>query len=266
MPQSLATPAIEPIPAFNDNYIWCLHDGDVAWVVDPGDAAPVQAFLERRGLRLHGILVTHHHGDHVGGLAALRAAWPHATVFGPVNPAITGIDRALREGDTVDVSGIRFSVLEVPGHTLDHIAYYAADTAPPTLFCGDTLFAGGCGRVFEGTPPQMYASLQKLARLPAATAVYCAHEYTLSNLRFAQAVEPDSDALRTRRQRDSARRERQQPTVPSTIGEELATNPFLRCDAPAVLAAARERAPAPAAQSANPAAIFAAIRGWKDQF
>jgi hydroxyacylglutathione hydrolase len=259
-------PRIDPIPAFNDNYIWCLHDGSIAWVVDPGDAAPVQAFLAAHGLELQGILVTHHHGDHVGGLRALREAWPDATVVGPRNPAIAGIDRRVAEGDALELLGLRFAVFEVPGHTLDHIAFYAADALPPALFCGDTLFAGGCGRLFEGTAPQMYASLQKLAGLPAATAVYCAHEYTLSNLRFARAVEPESGALRERNAAAEALRAAQRPTVPSTIGLELATNPFLRCDAATVRAAAQAQAPAAIAKNANAAAIFAAIRGWKDQF
>lgn len=258
---------IEPIAAFTDNYIWCLHAGNSAWVVDPGAAAPVQTFLAERGLQLEGILVTHHHPDHVGGLGELRAAWPRLAVYGPDNPVIAGIDHVLREGDSVAVFGQRFEVLEVPGHTLDHIAYYAAATAPPTLFCGDTLFAAGCGRLFEGTAPQMYASLQKLARLPAATAVYCAHEYTLSNLRFAQAVEPDSSALRSRCAAANALRAELRPTVPSSIGLELATNPFLRCQTPSVMAAAQARQGAQDdPQIANPAAIFAAIRTWKDQF
>lgn len=261
---------IEPIAAFTDNYIWCLHDGASAWVVDPGQAEPVHAFLAARDLQLQGILVTHHHGDHVGGLGELRSAWPLLTVYGPANPAIDGIDHILREGDAVEVFGHHFEVIEVPGHTLDHIAYYSADTTPPTLFCGDTLFAGGCGRVFEGTPPQMYASLQKLAHLPAATAVYCAHEYTLSNLRFAQAVEPASAALAERTATAVALRAQQRPTLPSTIGLELETNPFLRCQTPSVRAAARTRAdsqePRTDLQDANPAAVFTAIRGWKDQF
>jgi hydroxyacylglutathione hydrolase len=258
---------IDPIAAFTDNYIWCLHQNLHAWVVDPGAAAPVQAFLAGRGLRLEGILITHHHPDHVGGVNELRAAWPELVIYGPDNPAIAGIDHTLREGDSVAVFGHRFEVLEVPGHTLDHIAYYAADTAPPTLFCGDTLFAAGCGRLFEGTAPQMYTSLQKLAGLPAATAVYCAHEYTLSNLRFAQAVEPDSTEVRSRGAAATALREEQRPTVPSSIGLELATNPFLRCQTPSVLAAAQARSGTKNdLEIANPAAIFAAIRAWKDQF
>jgi hydroxyacylglutathione hydrolase len=261
---------ITPIAAFSDNYIWCLDDGAHAWVVDPGEAGPVQAFLRARGLRLQGILITHHHPDHVGGVGELCAAWSGLTVCGPDNPAIAGIDRTLREGDSTTLLGHNFDVLEVPGHTLDHIAYYAADTTPPTLFCGDTLFAGGCGRMFEGTARQMYASLQKLAGLPAATAVYCAHEYTLSNLRFAAAVEPDSAALRERGAAAAALRAEQRPTVPSNIGLELATNPFLRCQTPSVLAAARERAPGSdnrqALENADPATVFAAIRRWKDQF
>ncbi|HSB97493.1 MAG TPA: hydroxyacylglutathione hydrolase [Spongiibacteraceae bacterium] len=257
---------IEPIAAFTDNYIWCLHDGSTAWVVDPGEASPVLVFLAAKKLRLQGILITHHHHDHTGGIGQLRQAFSDLTVYGPHNrdnqPCIKGLDKQLEEGDTVDVFGYSFDVLEIPGHTLDHIAYYAADSHPPTLFCGDTLFAAGCGRLFEGTPPQMLASLQKLAQLPTATAVYCGHEYTVANLRFAQAVEPDNAVVRERAAEAATLRAEQRPTLPSNIGLELATNPFLRCQTPSVLAAARRHG----AQTENLAAIFAAIRGWKDQF
>jgi len=179
--------AIEPIPAFNDNYIWLLRrsDSPEAVVVDPGDAVPVLEALARRDLRLTGILVTHHHPDHVGGLARLVAETA-PTVYGPHNPAISGIDRRLGAGDRIELLGRSFEVMEVPGHTLDHIAYFSAGE-PPLLFCGDTLFAGGCGRLFEGTAPMMHRSLQSLAALPPETRVYCAHEYTLANLAFARA-------------------------------------------------------------------------------
>jgi hydroxyacylglutathione hydrolase len=253
---------IEPIAAFTDNYIWCLRNGPAAWVVDPGEAAPVLAFLAAEKLTLQGILITHHHPDHTGGIGELRQAFPGLTIYGPANPGIKGLDKQVREGDGVEVFGHSFSVFEIPGHTLDHIAYYAAGTNPPTLFCGDTLFAAGCGRMFEGTPPQMLGSLQKLAQLPAATAVYCGHEYTVSNLRFAQAVEPENNAVRERATQAAALRTQQRPTLPSTIGLELATNPFLRCETPAVLAAAKQHG----LENENPAAIFATIRGWKDQF
>ena len=253
---------IEPIAAFTDNYIWCLHDDTTAWVVDPGDATPVLTFLSANELALQGILITHHHHDHTGGIGALRQAFPDLTIYGPQNPAIVGLDKQLAEGGVVDVFGYSFSVYEIPGHTLDHIAYYAADTDPPTLFCGDTLFAAGCGRMFEGTPPQMLASLEKLAQLPAATAVYCGHEYTVANLRFAQAVEPDNNAVRERATHAAAQRAEQRPTLPSNIGLELTTNPFLRCQISSVRAAARQQG----LENENPAAVFAAIRRWKDQF
>jgi hydroxyacylglutathione hydrolase len=253
---------IEPIAAFTDNYIWCLHDGISAWVVDPGEATPVLRFLAANQLTLQGILITHHHHDHIGGIDELRQAFPDLTIYGPHNPVISGLDKHVAESDTVKVFGHSFSVLEIPGHTLDHIAYYAADSNPPMLFCGDTLFAAGCGRMFEGTPPQMLTSLQKLAQLPSATAVYCGHEYTVANLRFAQAVEPDNIAIRERAALTATQRAEQRPTLPSNIGLELATNPFLRGQTPSVLAAARQHG----LLSENPAAIFAALRSWKDQF
>lgn len=254
---------IEPIPAFNDNYIWCLRRGREAWVVDPGDAAPVLAHLAAEGLALAGLLITHHHGDHTGGIAALLTAWPGVPVLGPANPAIRGISRALAEGDSAQVLGARCEVLAVPGHTLDHIAYFFADGGDgrPLLFCGDTLFAAGCGRLFEGSAGQMFESLGKLAALPEATAVYCAHEYTLSNLRFASAVEPDNPAVAGRLRDTAALREQGLPSVPSTLALERRTNPFLRCREPGVQAAARQRA-----EADSPVAVFAALRAWKDGF
>lgn len=257
---------IDPIPAFDDNYIWCLRRDTSAWVVDPGDAAPVLAFLTAHGLRLAGILITHHHGDHTGGLQHLRDAWPEATVVGPINPGIAGIDQRLAEDDAVTVLGCRFTVIAVPGHTLDHIAYFCADAdveggPRPLLFCGDTLFAAGCGRLFEGSAGQMFDSLGKLAALPAATAVYCAHEYTLSNLRFASAVEPANPDVAQRLQETAALRARGEASVPSTLALEQATNPFLRCREPAVQTAAREHA-----EAADPVAVFAVLRAWKDRF
>lgn len=252
---------VTPLPAFDDNYLWLLVRGGEAAVVDPGDAAPVRRALERHGLRLSAILVTHHHGDHVGGVVELKET-TQAAVFGPARERIEGVDHRLRGGDDLDVLGARFRVIDVPGHTAGHIAYYAADEAPPLLFCGDTLFTCGCGRLFEGTPAQMVASLDALAALPPATRVYCAHEYTLSNLRFALSVEPSNAVLRDRAARDQATRERGEPTVPSTIGLELATNPFLRVDVPEVRAAAT----AGTADAVDRAAIFASLRKKKDIF
>jgi hydroxyacylglutathione hydrolase len=254
--------AIEPIPAFTDNYIWCLHDGASAFVVDPGDAAPVLVFLAERQLSLAGILITHHHMDHIGGVAELLQRCAVKTVYGPHNPSIAGITQALAEGERIEVLGLEFQILTVPGHTLDHIAYYCAGHQPPLLFCGDTLFAAGCGRLFEGTPEQMFGSLQKLAQLPAATAVYCTHEYTLSNLRFARAAEPDSPAVLQRFNTVSEQRERNAVTLPSSIQLERETNPFLRSHTPTIAAAAHARD----ANARTPEQIFAVLRRWKDQF
>lgn len=254
---------IEPIKAFNDNYIWLLYDPGTreAVVVDPGDATPVLRALEDKQLNLTGILITHHHFDHVGGLEALcRHHDPR--VYGPHNPAITGIHQRLGSGDTISILGVDFDTLEVPGHTLDHIAYFhSADI--PLLFCGDTLFAGGCGRVFEGTPSMMHSSLQQLATLPPATRVFCAHEYTLANLAFAAAVEPDNEALVQRITEARATRNRDEPTVPSELVLELATNPFLRCDRPELIASLQSQG---RLTGKTPPEVFATVRGWKDDF
>ena len=251
------------LPAFDDNYFWLLHDGQQALVVDPGDAAPVRAALDQRGLQLASILVTHHHGDHTGGVAELRAA-TGAQVFGPARERIPEPFTPLHGGDEVQALGIRFRVIDVPGHTAGHIAYFADQVnGAPLLFCGDTLFSGGCGRLFEGTPGQMWTSLSTLARLPPATRVYCAHEYTLANLRFALAVEPGNDALRARQASEAGKRERGEPTVPSTVGIECATNPFLRAAVPAVRAAAEGRAGRALAADVD---VFAELRAWKNAF
>jgi hydroxyacylglutathione hydrolase len=250
---------IEPIPAFRDNYLWAFIQGREAFVVDPGDAAPVRAALERAGSALSAIVVTHHHPDHVGGVDELVAAF-HVPVYGPRGSPYGGIDHPLVEGDRVTLFGHEFQVIAVPGHTLDHIAYWCA--ALGVLFCGDTLFACGCGRLFEGTPAQMAGSLAKLAALPSDALVYCTHEYTLSNLRFARAVEPGNAALERRERACKELRERGLPTLPSTIALELATNPFLRCDTEGVRAGARARI----APDADDVAVFAAIRAWKDSF
>ncbi len=245
------------IPAFKDNYIWLLTRGKRAFVVDPGDAAPVRARLEAEGLTLEGILITHHHADHQGGVAELKAQW-QTEVFAPSVESITGCTRPLYGGERIDVLGQSVAVLAVPGHTLGHIAY----VAPGALFCGDTLFGAGCGRLFEGTPEQMSASLDRLAALPDDTRVYCAHEYTEMNLRFALAVEPDNIALHTRVAKVAAQRAAGLPSVPSLLSEEKATNPFLRCSEPTVIEAGLQHA----AVNRKKSEIFKAIRGWRNTF
>ncbi|MGZ8273216.1 MAG: hydroxyacylglutathione hydrolase [Burkholderiaceae bacterium] len=252
---------VRPLPAFTDNYLWLLVRDREAVVVDPGDAAPVRRALERSDLRLSAILVTHHHGDHVGGVVDLKTT-TGAAVFGPADEHIEGVDRSVRGGDSFDVLGVRFQVFDVPGHTAGHIAYFAGDEAPPLLFCGDTLFGCGCGRLFEGTAAQMVASLDSLAALPPSTRVYCAHEYTLSNIRFGLTVEPTNKALRARAARDQAARDRGEPTVPSTIGLELATNPFLRVDVPEVRASVTRGT----AHAVGRTAVFATLREKKNSF
>jgi hydroxyacylglutathione hydrolase len=253
---------IDPIPAFQDNYFWLFRQPGTrsAWVVDPGDATPVEDALSERGLELAGILVTHHHFDHTGGVSQLAAGRP-IPVIGPESSRIEAITRVVRNGETVEAAGTRFEVIEVPGHTLDHIAFHAP--AERVLFCGDTLFAGGCGRLFEGTPLQMHGSLSRLAALPGSTAVYCAHEYTLANLTFAAAVEPENPALAERLAQVRELRERRVPTVPSTIGTEQDTNPFLRVGTEEVRRAAEARA---GTVLESPAEVLAEIRRWKDEF
>jgi hydroxyacylglutathione hydrolase len=250
------------LPAFADNYIWMLHDGARAIVVDPGDATPVLRALDELGLALAGILVTHHHADHVGGVDALRARL-QGPVFGPARETIPAPFLPLVEGEQIEVLGLKFTVIDVPGHTAGHIAYAQEGAAQaPLLFCGDTLFSAGCGRLFEGTPAQMSHSLAKLAALPADSVVCCTHEYTLSNLRFAAAVEPGNAARADYHLRCSALRDAGRPTLPSSIGLELQINPFLRCTAPEVVAAAQARG----ATADDEVSVFAALREWKNNY
>jgi hydroxyacylglutathione hydrolase len=251
-----------PIPAFNDNYLWLLHDGRRALVVDPGDAQPVLRVLQENGLQLESILVTHHHADHTGGVDALREA-TGAKVVGPARESIPEPFQRLQDGDMVRALDLDFQVIDVPGHTAGHIAFYTPDVnGRPLLFCGDTLFSGGCGRLFEGTPAQMLASLDRLAALPGNTRVCCTHEYTQGNLRFALAVEPDNIELIGYHARCASLRDQGQPTLPTTVAQELLINPFLRTRQATVMAAARHFDPA--AHDDN--TVFAAIRQWKNQF
>ncbi len=253
---------INAIPGFTDNYFWLISAPDQSWaaVVDPGDAAPVQRYLQQAGLQLEAILITHKHRDHTGGIRALKAAWPQAVVYGPSGEPIRQLEQRLQAGDQVTLPRLacQLQVLEVPGHTEGHLAY----TMPGRVFCGDTLFAGGCGRVFSGTFEQLSASLQQLAQLPPETLIYCAHEYTQANLGFAAWVEPDNQQLQARIARVAAQRGRGEATVPSTLAEELATNPFLRTCEPAVVAAAEAWAQR---SLSSPVAVFTALRTWKDR-
>jgi len=258
------------VPAFDDNYLWIIHDGRYAAVVDPGDATPVLAALQAEGLTLAAILLTHHHADHVGGVVELaRQAvsddFPVVPVYGPAREQsrIKGITVPLHGNEQVNIAalGLQLDVIEVPGHTLGHIAYYTAQQQ--MLFCGDTLFAGGCGRLFEGSPQQMLDSLGKLADLPAATQVYCAHEYTLSNLKFAAEVEPGNAELAARIVRERARREQGLPTVPSTIGLERETNPFLRASSPEIQHFLQK---AGRLAQLDEVSSFAALREWKNTY
>ena len=252
---------VDAINAFNDNYIWALvHPTKPhVYVVDPGDAEPVMRYLEQHDYQLAGILVTHHHWDHTTGVAALKQAYPEAPVYGPQNSPFTGIEHTLADGDNIDVFGLNFLVRATPGHTLDHISYINEQL----VFCGDTLFSGGCGRLFEGTPEQMWQSMQTFLTLSDETLVYCTHEYTQANMAFASAAQPEDAEVQRYTNKVNALREQQQMTLPSTIGQEKRINPFLRADKISPQALPTAYRPA---TSGEPSAIFAGLRAWKDNF
>ncbi len=251
---------IAPIRAFKDNYIWCLRRGRSAVVVDPGEAGPVFKYLEAENLQLEAILATHHHADHVGGIVNLLAKY-NVPVFGPTRETIPGITHKLAQDDEIDVPGVemRMRILDIPAHTAGHIAYFGEGV----LFSGDTLFSCGCGRLFEGTPAQMHSSLSKLAALPGETLVFCGHEYTLSNVRFAMVADPGNPAIGDRERSARAAVDRGNPSLPSTISDELAANPFLRAREPALIESASRFAGRPLT---DPVQVFAALREWKDRF
>jgi hydroxyacylglutathione hydrolase len=249
-----------PLRAFSDNYIWTLRDSGHAAVVDPGDARPALDYLRAERLELVAIINTHHHADHVGGNAELLKHY-RVPVYGPHDERIREVTHRLGDGDRITLPhfGIEFEVFEIPGHTRTHIAFHGGGM----LFSGDTLFAVGCGKLFEGTPQQMFDSLSRLMQLPDDTRVYCGHEYTLSNIRFARAADPDNAALRELEAKAAKLREQGQPTLPSSIGQEKATNPFVRCQEPALVRSASAHA---GKKLTSPVAVLAAIREWKNQF
>ncbi len=251
---------VHGVSAFDDNYIWLpgRPAGDTVAIVDPGDADPVMEFLDETRLRPEAILITHHHGDHTGGIRELLSRYT-LPVFGPQGESIAGVTHRVGDGETVTLpeSSLTFQVLETPGHTRGHVCY----TGHGVLFCGDTLFTAGCGRLFEGTAEQMYRSLSRLAELPDETLVYCAHEYTLANLGFARVAEPDNPDIRDRQREAERLRAAGKPTVPSLLGLEKRTNPFLRSSVPALARAAAGYAGRPLPE---PAEVFATVRAWKD--
>lgn len=263
---------LRPLPAFNDNYIWLASSAHALAVVDPGDAAPVRAALAQLGREPTAILITHHHADHIGGVAALRQRWPDLPVYAPIDPRIEAT-RRVRDGELIH-TGLPavFEVMEVPGHTRSHVAYYASASAlqessgaaqPALLFCGDTLFSLGCGRLFEGTARQMHASLQRLAGLPQDTRVCCAHEYTSANLRFARWLLPDAPELREFERQLGALRAAGRPSLPSTLERECRLNPFLRVDQPALRQALAQHCEL--AANASSEEVFAQLRLAKDR-
>lgn len=255
---------IQCLPIYDNNYVWIITLGNDAWVVDPGDHQPVIAFIEQHALALKGILLTHRHWDHVTGVQPLLDYFAHLPipVVGPDSPTIKGlISRVVSEGDRVCLGSLQAQVWETPGHTLDHISYYFAEQN--ALFCGDTLFACGCGRLFDGSATQLYHSLQRIAQLPPHTKIYCTHEYTLANIDFALAVEPHNAQLKARQVDGQRLRARNQPTLPTTLALELATNPFLRCSRSDVRAAVEKETGIAVNETIY---CFSELRNWKNRY
>lgn len=253
---------VKPILAFKDNYIWCLINDTTnhCIIVDPGEAKPVVTFLKRSNLLLDAILITHHHWDHTNGIKAILKEHT-VPVFGPAKEKIAGISNPVDEGDSIELNNwpISFKVLAIPGHTLGHIAYYWDNL----LFCGDTLFSAGCGRLFEGTAEQMLDSLNKLSQLPDGTKIYCGHEYTLSNLNFAQMLEPTNAHIKNYLAQVRELRQKNLPTVPSMLSMERLINPFLRCNEPEILSRVEKHR---GKKFTFPAEAFAYLRQWKNNY
>ncbi len=252
---------IIPIPALSDNYIWLLFNPHTnhAWIVDPGESAPVLRELKQRHLQLQGIFITHHHHDHSGGTKELKQHFPHIKVYASKQSTLPFITHPLQEGEMVSCDDIELKALAIPGHTLDHTAFYNADM----VFCGDTLFSFGCGRVFEGTPAQMYHSLAKLKNLNPHTKIYCGHEYTRANLQFAKAVLPNNPFIIEKLIEIEKLRAENSPTLPSVLKQELLLNPFLRCEDPIIIQAAEKHSNT---TLKDPAEVFATLRAWKNSF
>jgi hydroxyacylglutathione hydrolase len=250
---------ISALPAFNDNYLWALHDGHHAAIVDPGDAAIVQAFLHVKNLTLTDILVTHHHADHIGGIAALQKAYPDVRIFGLSHSELDCVTHPVKENDHAQVLGLDFKVIQTPGHLSSHVSY----VSHPLLFCGDTLFSAGCGRIFDGTPEQLFNSLNKLKALPGDTQVYCAHEYTEANLKFALHIEPGNTAVLNYMAHVKKLRAAGTPTIPTQLDIECAVNPFLRCD---TIALQERLATLAGIKIDSPLAAFTCLRALKDTF
>ena len=252
--------SVEPIKAFTDNYIWLVSTNEGSIVIDPGESENIQKLIDNKTIDLKGILITHHHYDHTNGLSELLKK-NHLEVFGPVNN-IDGINHRLNDKDKISIIGIDFEIISIPGHTLDHIGFYSVEANNPILFCGDTLFAGGCGRIFEGTYEQMFNALKKITKLPANTNIYCGHEYTLSNLKFALEVDDTNKELIEEFKKVKNKINSNIPSLPTRLDKELKVNPFLRCDNKNIQNKIIEKFNV----SKNELEIFTALRKWKDNF